>query len=283
MIKEEKYHSLPLHYAAQYQLNLEAANAVLTNAPLAAFEVNGAGKLPIHIAAQYHPNPLFMNALIKAHPFSVGISDRRHKLPIDYALQYDASAQIINLLLGVKKMRKKKLKAIERLTNNIEMSSPIVTQHNDLFSSPPPKIEIDDDADDDEDKEELEKIHHSVQTATLRGHGGDEEVFLHFGKGAVDDGKIIFDGNDEAHGDKIAVSSVTLSSGGVKGAIQALHLQIQEGLLRAHSQDKVIKQLKNEIDSKDKKIMLLEDELKFMMERVDRTNMKLNINHEGLD
>lgn len=277
MIKEEKYHNLPLHYAAQYNLNLEAANAILSNAPQAAFEVNGAGKLCIHIAAQYHPDPLFMNALLKAHPFAVGISDRRYKLPIDYALQYDASAQIIVLLLGVKKMKKKKSKVAAVSNTTPEISSPIITQHNDLLSSPPPKITVDDDADEDEDEEELEKIEHIVKTATVRGHGGEEEVILKFGKGAVDHhGKIKFDGNDEAHGERIAVASVTLGSGGVKGAVQALQLQIKEQHHRIQQQEKVIKQLKNEIETKDMKMHHLEEELIFFKERIERTNLKLD-------
>jgi hypothetical protein len=281
MIKEEKYHNLPLHYAAQYNLNLDACNAILSNAPNAAFELNGSGKLAIHIAAQYHSDPLFMNALIKAHPFSVGISDRRYKLPIDYALQYDASAQIIVLLLGVKKMRKKKKKDISNSNNGqLELSSPVITQHNDLFSSPPPKISVDEDADEEEDEEELEKIQHTVQTAHVRGHGGDEETLLQFGKGAVNaHGNILFDGNDEAHGERIAVASVTLGSGGVKGAVQALQLQLKEQHQRIQQQEKVIKQLKKDIDDKDDKILTLQEELKFAHERIERTNLKLHSHH----
>ena len=277
MIKEKNYHNLPLHYAAQYNLNLEAANAILSNNVAAAFEVNGAGKLPIHIAAQYHSDPLFMNALIKAHPFAVGISDRRCRLPIDYALQYDASAQIIVLLLGVKKMKKKKSKVAAVSNTTPKISSPIITQHNDLLSSPPPKIMLDDDADDDEDEEELEKIEHTVKTASVRGHGGEEEVLLKFGKGAVDHhGKIKFDGNDEAHGDRIAVATVTLGSGGVKGAVQALQLQIKEQQEKIIKQEKLIKQLKNEIETKDMKMHHLEEELNFAKERIERTNLKLD-------
>ena len=282
MIKEEKYHNLPLHYASQYNLNLEAANAILSNAPTAAFEINGAGKLPIHLAAQYHPEPLFMNALIKVHPFSVGISDRRKKLPIDYALEYEASAQIIVLLLGVKKMRKKKKKdlvqEIDSKNNmSMEISSPVITQHNDLFASPQPTLLIEEDADEDEDEEELEKIQHSVNTAHVRGHGGEEEALLHFGKGAVDPhGKIKFDGNDEAYGERIACASVTLGSGGVKGAVQALQLQLKEQNQRILQQEKVIKQLKKEIEDKDHKIEHIQEELKFAHERIERTNLKLH-------
>lgn len=156
------------------------------------------------------------------------------------------------------------------------MSSPVITQHNDLFASPPPKISVDEDADDDEDDEELEKIQHTVQTAHVRGHGGDEETLLHFGKGAVNPhGNILFDGNDEAHGERIAVASVTLGSGGVKGAVQALQLQLKEQHQRIQQQEKVIKQLKNEIDVKDDKILHLQEELRFALERVERTNLKL--------
>lgn len=279
MIKEEKYHNLPLHYASQYNLNLEAANAILSNAPTAAFELNGAGKLPIHLAAQYHPDPLFMNALIKVHPFSVGISDRRKKLPIDYALEYEASAQIIVQLLGVKKMRKKKKNHLltDDSKNNMEISSPIITQHNDLLSSPQPTLVVEEDADDDEDEEELEKIHHSVSIAHVRGHGGEEETLLHFGKGGVDPhGKIKFDGNDEAYGERIACASVTLGSGGVKGAVQALQLQLKEQNQRILQQEKVIKQLKKEIEDKDHKIDHLQEELRFAHERIERTNLKLH-------
>jgi hypothetical protein len=262
-----------------------------------------------------------MKSLLKYHPFSTGIVDKRDLLPIDYALEYGASSEIVSLLFGINKFSKRNTKTlptpssplpnVNELNISSQISSPITNL--DYSNSPIKQLEncrkfspIKDQCKtqqskqvqetiDESDDEEFEYINRVITSSKVEGKDADEKVILPFGKGGVQNGKIIINGKI---GEEISVKTIMLGNGGIANKMKSLMKQLgiqgeELNSLRENEKilndkiilrDNAIFSNKRDLLYKDEKILSLKKQIKKiekLLEIYEKSNkISVNINEE---
>lgn len=255
----------------------------------------------------------FMKSLLKFHPFSTGIVDKRNLLPIDYALEYGASSEIVSLLFGINKFSKRNTKTL------LTPSSPLPSMNESNVSSPTP-YNIDyslspikqldncknftpikdqcttlqskqiQDTFDESDDEEFEYINRIIASSKVQGKDVDEEVILPFGKGGVQNGKILIN----KIGENIAVKTIMLGNGGIankmKNLMKQLGIQGEElNSLRENEKvlndkillrDNAIFSNKRDLLYKDERIISLKKQIKKLEKELEIYENNIRVNYK---